>query len=246
MVGDNGAGKSTLMKIVGGLLQPDGGEIAWRGKPVTVSSVREADAIGIASVFQGQEFCDNLNVSANLFLGKEEHGPGGIRNDEAMDVRARAVLRTLSSSIRVGQPIASLSVGQKQTVAIARTLLNDPKLILLDEPTASLSVMQTAEVLSYIKRLRAEGRAVVMVCHDLPDVFAVSDRIVVLRQGRVRGVHRTDETSYEQIIAEIAGVSDADDGRAVFADSQTYGNMAKQRKLIDRTMRLPQARRFDR
>lgn len=244
IVGDNGAGKSTLVKIIGGLLQPDHGQILWQGEPRAITSVREADAMGIASVFQGQEFCDNLNVAANLFLGKEQRDRLGMRDDGMMDARARAVLNSLSSAIRVGQPIASLSVGQKQTVAIARTLLNDPRLILLDEPTASLSVMQTAEILTYIKRLRTEGRTVMMVCHDLPDVFAVSDRIIVLRQGRVRGVHLTRETSYERIIAQIAGVAGADDA-ADCTGGMGYGNMVRQRTLIDRTMSMPQAQHFE-
>nr|WP_317908874.1 ATP-binding cassette domain-containing protein [Bifidobacterium callitrichos] len=234
IVGDNGAGKSTLVKIIAGFLQPGFGHIYLNGEEVTIPSIRAADRIGIASVFQGQEFCDNLNVAANLFLGKEVN-IGGVRDDEEMNSRARSVLKTLSSAIRVGSPIASLSTGQRQTVAIARTLLNDPQLILLDEPTAALSVMQTAEVLSYIKRLRSEGRTVVMVCHDLPDVFAVSDRIVVIRQGRISGVHRTVETSYEEIIAEIAGVATEHEYEEI-TESPKYGNMVRERKLIDRTM----------
>ncbi|WP_223846947.1 ATP-binding cassette domain-containing protein [Bifidobacterium rousetti] len=234
IVGDNGAGKSTLVKIIAGFLQPGFGHIYLNGEEVTIPSIRAADRMGIASVFQGQEFCDNLNVAANLFLGKEVN-IGGVRDDEAMNSRARSVLKTLSSAIRVGSPIAALSTGQRQTVAIARTLLNDPQLILLDEPTAALSVMQTAEVLSYIKRLRSEGRTVVMVCHDLPDVFAVSDRIVVIRQGRISGVHRTVETSYEEIIAEIAGVATEHEYEEI-TESPKYGNMVRERKLIDRTM----------
>lgn len=234
IVGDNGAGKSTLVKIIAGFLQPGFGHIYLNGEEVTIPSIRAADRMGIASVFQGQEFCDNLNVAANLFLGKEVN-IGGVRDDEEMNSRARSVLKTLSSAIRVGSPIASLSTGQRQTVAIARTLLNDPQLILLDEPTAALSVMQTAEVLSYIKRLRSEGRTVVMVCHDLPDVFAVSDRIVVIRQGRISGVHRTVETSYEEIIAEIAGVATEHEYEEI-TESPKYGNMVRERKLIDRTM----------
>ena len=183
--------------------------------------------MGIASVFQGQEFCDNLDVASNLFLGKEINQIG-IRDDDSMNSRARSVLKTLSSAIRVGSPIASLSVGQ-------RTLLNDPQLILLDEPTAALSVMQSAEVLAYIKRLRSEGRSVVMVCHDLPDVFAVSDRIVVIRQGHVTGVHRTVETSYEEIIAEIAGVTTEHEYEEI-AENPKFDSMVRQRKLIDRTI----------
>ncbi len=166
-------------------------------------------------------------MASNLFLGKEINQIG-IRDDDSMNSRARSVLKTLSSAIRVGSPIASLSVGQRQTVAIARTLLNDPQLILLDEPTAALSVMQSAEVLAYIKRLRSEGRSVVMVCHDLPDVFAVSDRIVVIRQGHVTGVHRTVETSYEEIIAEIAGVTTEHEYEEI-AQNPKFDSMVRRR-----------------
>lgn len=148
IVGDNGAGKSTLMKVISGFLQPGFGHIYLNGEQVTIPSIRAADRMGIASVFQGQELCDNLDVASNLFLGKEMQS-GWVRDDDMMNTRARSVLGALNSAIRVGSPIASLSVGQRQTVAIARTLLNDPQLILLDEPTASLSVMQAAEVLSY-------------------------------------------------------------------------------------------------
>lgn len=234
IVGDNGAGKSTLMKVISGFLQPGFGHIYLNGEQVTIPSIREADRMGIASVFQGQELCDNLDVASNLFLGKEMQS-GWVRDDDMMNTRARSVLGTLSSAIRVGSPITSLSVGQRQTVAIARTLLNDPQLILLDEPTASLSVMQAAEVLSYIKRIRSDGRSVVMVCHDLPNVFAVSDRIVVIRQGRIRGVYRTAETSYEEIIAQIAGV-DAGRESEWITENPKYANMVHQRKLIDRTI----------
>ena len=223
IVGDNGAGKSTLIKVIAGFLQPGFGHIYLNGEQVTIPSIREADRMGIASVFQGQEFCDNLDVASNLFLGKEINQIG-IRDDDSMNSRARSVLKTLSSAIRVGSPIASLSVGQRQTVAIARTLLNDPQLILLDEPTAA-----------YIKRLRSEGRSVVMVCHDLPDVFAVSDRIVVIRQGHVTGVHRTVETSYEEIIAEIAGVTTEHEYEEI-AENPKFDSMVRQRKLIDRTI----------
>lgn len=245
LVGDNGAGKSTLVKIIGGFQQPDSGRIIYDGQEITIPSIREADAMGISSVFQGQEFCDNLNVAANIFLGKEIHGNHGIRDDESMNTKAKQVLKSFATSIRIGQPIGTLSVGQRQTVALARTMLNDPQLILLDEPTASLSVMQTAEVLTYIKRLRSEGRSVVMVNHDLPDVFAVSDRIIVLRHGRVSGIHRTVDTSYEQIIAEIAGVSTNEDEIETISQSQQYGSMLKRRRLIDRTMNMPQAQSLE-
>lgn len=206
VVGDNGAGKSTLIKIMSGLLHPDSGTMKWQGEAVTLPSIRAAAQLGVAAVFQGQSFCDNLDVSANLFLGKELRDNHLRRDDETMQERTRQVLQSLSSTIRVGQPMASLSMGQKQTVSIARTLLDNPQLILLDEPTSALSVMQTAEVLNYIKRMRAEGQSIVMVCHDLPDVFAVADRIAVMRQGRLVGVLETAKTSYETVVALISGI----------------------------------------
>lgn len=206
VVGDNGAGKSTLIKIMSGLLHPDSGTMKWQGEAVTLPSIRAAAQLGVAAVFQGQSFCDNLDVSANLFLGKELRDNHLRRDDETMQERTRQVLQSLSSAIRVGQPMASLSMGQKQTVSIARTLLDNPQLILLDEPTSALSVMQTAEVLNYIKRMRTEGQSIVMVCHDLPDVFAVADRIAVMRQGRLVGVLETAKTSYETVVALISGI----------------------------------------
>jgi ABC-type sugar transport system ATPase subunit len=236
IVGDNGAGKSTLVKLIGGLQPPDEGQIEYQGRPVSIHSVREANEIGIVSVFQGQEFCDNLDVSSNLFLGRELHDSIGKRDDESMNSKARQIFQEFSSLIPIGQPISALSVGQRQTVALARTLLNDPKLVLLDEPTASLSVMQTAEVLNYIKRLRTQGRSVILVGHDLPDVFAVCDRIVVLRHGQVRGVHETMETSYEQIIAEIAGVDGNETNLDSITSTRKYDNLVSRRALIDGTM----------
>lgn len=206
IVGDNGAGKSTLVKIMSGLIHPTSGTLFWKGKEVSIPTIRAAAQLGIAAVFQSQDFCDNLDVSANLFLGKELTNKHLRRNDEAMQKKSREILHSLSAAIRVGQPMSSLSLGQKQTVSIARTLLNNPDLILLDEPTSSLSVMQTAEILSYIKRMKSEGRSVVMICHDLPDVFAVADRIAVMRQGRLVSALNTAHTSYETIIALLSGM----------------------------------------
>lgn len=235
LVGDNGAGKSTLVKIIAGLYQPSTGSLRVRGQETRISDIRNANALGIASVFQDNEFCENLSVAANLFLGKELRTNYGIRDENSMHVRARAVLNTLLSSIQVSRPISSLSMGQRRTVAIAKTLLNNPDLILLDEPTDSLSIIQTAEVLEYIKRLRAEGRSVVMVCHDLPDVFAIADRIAVLRQGRIIAVHNASETSYEQILAEIAGIPNVDDHENTDVERPLpHGDCNPRRGLIKR------------
>lgn len=213
IVGDNGAGKSTLANIMTGVTSPDSGIMLRDGREVTFASVKQASDQGIAAVFQNQEFCENLDVSANLFLGNEQRRRCRLRDDESMVRGARKALASLTANIRPSQSIASLSGGQRQTVAIARTLLHDPSIIVMDEPTASLSVIQTAEVLDYIKRLRAQGCSIVMICHNLPDVFAVSDRIVVMRRGHIASIHDTRETTYEQIIAEISGVkSDGDAG----------------------------------
>ncbi|WP_181414467.1 ATP-binding cassette domain-containing protein [Bifidobacterium asteroides] len=228
VVGDNGAGKSTLVRILSGLIRPDQGTLIWKGNPASISSIRVANQLGIAAVFQGQDFCDNLDVSSNLFLGKELRDHHHRRDDEAMRRRTRQVLQSLASPILVGQPMAALSLGQKQTVSIARTLLDNPELILLDEPTASLSVMQSAEVLNYIKRMRSEGRSILMVCHDLPDVFAVSDRIAVMRQGRLVGVLPTAKTSYETVIALISGIDPED----VIQDQEQLDAMARAKARV--------------
>ena len=182
IVGDNGAGKSTLIKVIAGFLQPGFGHIYLNGEQVTIPSIREADRMGIASVFQGQEFCDNLDVASNLFLGKEINQIG-IRDDDSMNSRARSVLKTLSSAIRVGSPIASLSVGQRQTVAIARTLLNDPQLILLDEPTAGVDPLGSRDIRNIIENLKARGLTVFLCSHLLEQVQEVCDRVGVIFKG---------------------------------------------------------------
>jgi simple sugar transport system ATP-binding protein len=233
LVGDNGAGKSTLLKVMAGLYHPDEpGGIAHNGQPCTINNIQDSHALGIASVFQDQEFCDNLDVTANLFLGHELKDDFKRIDIQRMEDRARAVLAEVSSPIGLRKPISTLTKGQSQMLSIARTLLDDPEMILLDEPTASLSVMQTAEVLSYIKRLRGDGKSIVFICNTLPDVFAISDRIVVLRHGRINGMHITSETSYEQIIAEIAGVDNAE----FISETNGFANerFRDQRKLIDR------------
>lgn len=206
IVGDNGAGKSTLVHIIAGLEQPDSGRIAVRGKELRIDGIAKAAELGIASAFQQPEFCENLDVCANIFLGKELSNGLSMRDDEQMHAKAHEILSALSVPVRASQSIASLSGGQRQTVAIARTLLNEPDVVVLDEPTASLSVTQSAEVLDYIVSLRSMGRSVIMVCHDLPSVFAIADRIVVMRHGSICAVHATDETTYEQVLAEMAGV----------------------------------------
>ena len=163
--------------------------------------------MGIATVFQDLALCDNLNVIENLFLGRELR-PGRL-DDIAMETRSWELLRQLSAKIpSVRIPIASLSGGQRQTVAIARSLLGDPKVIILDEPTAALGVAQTAEVLNLVERLRERGLGVIMISHNMADVRAVADRVVVLRLGRNNGDFRVSDVSQEEIIAAITGASD--------------------------------------
>ncbi|MGX8009246.1 ATP-binding cassette domain-containing protein [Mesorhizobium sp. ORM8.1] len=205
LVGDNGAGKSTLVKILAGVHQPSSGTISFRGKQVTMPDPSAALTLGIATVFQDLALCENLDVVANIFLGNEL---SPLRLDEvAMEMRAWTLLNELSARIpSVREAVASLSGGQRQTVAIARSLLLEPKLILLDEPTAALGVAQTAEVLNLIDRVRARGLGVVMISHNMADVRAVADRIVVLRLGRNNGVFEPD-ASNQDLVSAITGAS---------------------------------------
>jgi D-xylose transport system ATP-binding protein len=205
LVGDNGAGKSTLIKILAGVHQQSSGTISFRGEAVTLDDPSKALGLGIATVFQDLALCENLDVVANIFLGKEL---SPLRLDEvSMEIRAWKLLNELSARIpSVREPIASLSGGQRQTVAIARSLLLDPKLIMLDEPTAALGVAQTAEVLDLIERVRDRGLGVIMISHNMEDVRAVADRIVVLRLGKNNGVFYPD-SSNQELISAITGAS---------------------------------------
>jgi D-xylose transport system ATP-binding protein len=205
LVGDNGAGKSTLVKILAGVHQPSAGTIRFMGREVTLPDPAAALDLGIATVFQDLALCENLDVVANIFLGRERK-PFHL-DEVAMEVRAWTLLGELSARIpSVREPVASLSGGQRQTVAIARSLLLEPKLIMLDEPTAALGVAQTAEVLNLIERVRDRGLAVIMVSHNMEDVRAVADRIVVLRLGRNNGIF-TPEASNHELVAAITGAS---------------------------------------
>ncbi|MDX7952368.1 ATP-binding cassette domain-containing protein [Lichenihabitans sp. Uapishka_5] len=206
LVGDNGAGKSTLVKVLAGVHTPTSGTMTFDGKPVTLTGPNDALALGIATVFQDLALCENLDVVANIFLGKELN-PMAL-DEVAMETKAWTLLNELSARIpSVREPIASLSGGQRQTVAIARSLLLAPKLIMLDEPTAALGVAQTAEVLNLIERVRDRGLGVIMISHNMEDVRAVADRIVVLRLGRNNGVFYPD-TSNQELVSAITGAAD--------------------------------------
>lgn len=205
LVGDNGAGKSTLVKILAGVIQPDRGVIALDGKPVTFDGPGTARDQGIATIFQDLALCDNLSVFANLFLGREIRR-GGFLDHVEMERRAWELLGQLSAKIpSVQTTIAGLSGGQRQTVAIARSLLGNPRVILLDEPTAALGVAQTAEVLALIRRLRDRGHGVILISHNMADVMSVSDRIVVLRLGRNAAEFDAAATSHQALVAAITG-----------------------------------------
>ncbi|MDT0329585.1 ATP-binding cassette domain-containing protein [Nocardiopsis lambiniae] len=210
LLGDNGAGKSTLVKVISGAHPADaGGVIRWDGRQVGIHSPSDAQRLGIATIYQDLALCDNLDIVANLFLGNEKlHFPGTLDEVE-MESRARELLDSLSvriPSLRV--PVASLSGGQRQIIAIARSLLGQPRVVMLDEPTAALGVAQTAQVLDLIERLRDQGHAVVLISHNMADVRAVADRAVVLRLGRNAGDFPIAETSYEEIVAAITGAAD--------------------------------------
>ncbi len=221
LVGDNGAGKSTLVKAIAGINLPDSGEILFEGRPVTITGPRDVARLGIATVYQDLALCDNLDVVNNLFLGREDIGHGApLLSEETMERRAVDVLKSLSVKLpHVRTPIASLSGGQRQSVAVSRSVMWDAKVVLLDEPTAALGVAQTKQVLELIRRLRDKGLGVVVISHNLADVFEVCDRIVVLRLGRRIADFRVAEATREQVVAAITGatsqfIQDATNGRA--------------------------------
>ena len=214
LVGDNGAGKSTLIKAISGVGPMDTGTMQFEGREVSVHNPRAADQLGISVIYQDLALCDNLDVVANLFLGHEEVR-GGLPlaplNDFTMEHRARELLdslavRTLQS---VKTEVGSLSGGQRQTVAIARGMLGEPKLVILDEPTAALGVSQTAQVLELVGTLKERGLGVIIISHNLNDVFQVADRIVVLRLGRNGGEFMKADTTREAVVAAITGGEDA-------------------------------------
>jgi D-xylose transport system ATP-binding protein len=211
LVGDNGAGKSTLVKTISGIYSADTGTMSFEGRPVSISSPAEAARLGIATVYQDLALCDNLDVVANLFLGREElsSGLGKLTrqlNEVDMEHQSHELLEQLAVTIpNVRSEVGNLSGGQRQQVAVARSLLGEPKVVLLDEPTAALGVAQTAQVLALIKRLRERGLGVVVISHNLADVFEVADRIFVLFLGRAGGTFEASDTTREDVVAAITG-----------------------------------------
>ncbi|GAA3774095.1 ATP-binding cassette domain-containing protein [Microbacterium kribbense] len=208
LVGDNGAGKSTLVKILAGVHSADSGTVLWNGQPATIASPLDAQALGIATVYQDLALCDNLDVVQNLFLGREI-GSALAMDEVTMEQKSWGLLQQLAAKIpSVRIPVASLSGGQRQTVAIARSLVGDPAVVILDEPTAALGVAQTAEVLNLVERLRDRGLGVILVSHNMANVQTVSDRVAVLFLGHNNGTFATSDVSYEDIITAITGAAD--------------------------------------
>jgi simple sugar transport system ATP-binding protein len=208
LMGDNGAGKSTLVKIIAGNFPPSAGALALQGQPVTFHKPSDARAQGIEIVYQDLALCDNLSAAENVFLGREiMRGFGPLRwiDYRAMYERAGELFAELKSETRPRDLVRRMSGGQRQAVAIARTRLSDPKIVLMDEPTAAISVRQVAEVLALIRRLREHQIAVVLISHRMPDVFSVADRVVVMRRGRKVADKRIGATSPEEVTGLITG-----------------------------------------
>ena len=210
LVGDNGAGKSVLIKCVAGIYPPDAGQLLWNGVPTTVRNPAAAAALGIETVYQDLALCDNLDVTANLFLGRETSRHGAL-HEPAMEAAAAATLSglTVSTVHDLKQKVAQLSGGQRQAVAIARAVLWHSKLVIMDEPTAALGVAQTRAVLDLVRRLADRGIGVLIVSHNMNDVFTVSDRIVVLHLGRLAAARPTAELDLQTVVSLMTAGSAA-------------------------------------
>lgn len=207
LVGDNGAGKSTLIKGLAGVQPYDEGLVRFNGEEVHLSSPRQATALGIEVVYQDLALCENLDIVQNMFLGHEEMKQGTL-NEASMEYQAARALQSLSVKTvkSVRQKVSSLSGGQRQTVAIARSVLREAKLVILDEPTAALGVAQTEQVLNLVRRLADSGVAVIMISHNLVDVFKVADDIAVLYLGNMITQINTKDTNHNDVVGYITGL----------------------------------------
>jgi len=214
LVGDNGAGKSTLVKTIAGIYRAEAGEFFFDGKPVAIHGPKDAGALGIEVVYQDLALCDNLDIVQNMFLGRESVSNGVLLDELTMEERARSTLASLSvrtvKSVR--QSVSSLSGGQRQTVAIAKSVLWNSRVVLLDEPTAALGVAQTRQVLDLVRRLADQGLGVVLISHNMNDVLEVSDRITALYLGRVAADLAASETKHSQIVELITAGRSGDIG----------------------------------
>ena len=209
LVGDNGAGKSTLIKCVAGIHAPDEGEIVVDGETVHIHNPKDAAKLGIEVVYQDLALCDNLDVVQNMYLGREARDWFHRLKEPVMEAKTAETMKSLAvTTIRsTRQPVATLSGGQRQSVAVARAVMWNSRLVILDEPTAALGVAQTQQVLELVERLAHQGLAVVLISHNLHDIFAVADRITVLRLGRSVAVYERDQTTQQEVVQAItAGV----------------------------------------
>jgi D-xylose transport system ATP-binding protein len=205
LVGDNGAGKSTLIKCIAGIYTIDNGEIVWEGEPVTIHGPKDSARMGIEVVYQDLALADNLDVVENMYLGRETLSSFRRLDEAKMEKQALETLADLSvTTIRsVRQPVASLSGGQRQSVAVAKAVLWNSKLVILDEPTAALGVAQTRQVLDLVKKLGEQGLAVVLISHNMSDIFEVADNITVLRLGHNVGEFKTSDTTQREVVEAI-------------------------------------------
>jgi ABC-type sugar transport system ATPase subunit len=225
LVGDNGAGKSTLIKVMAGIYIPDSGEIWFEGHHVPVHGPRDSAALGIATVYQDLALSDNLDVVANLYLGREELStPLPLLSEERMEQRAREVLKSLDVKIpNPRSPVAALSGGQRQSVAVARSVMWKAKVVMLDEPTAALGVAQTMMVLELTKRLKDHGLAVMVISHNLNDVFAVADRIAVLHLGRMVAQDSVSAFDRQSVVDYMTVGASSREVQARDADARSAG-----------------------
>src|SRR5262245_27772388 len=231
LVGDNGAGKSTLIKCVAGIHPMDDGQIIFDGQEVSISNPKDAAKLGIEVVYQDLALCDNLDVVQNMYLGREAHDVIRRLREAEMEKRTGETLQSLSvTTIRsTRQTVATLSGGQRQSVAVARAVMWTSRLVILDEPTAALGVAQTRQVLELVKRLGEQGLAVILISHNLHDIFEVADRITVLRLGRNVGVYEREKTTQQEIVTaitagvptKVAGIPGTGEGEDTAAAAET-------------------------
>ena len=201
LCGDNGAGKSVLTKCVSGVYHPDAGQVFWEGNPVHIRGARDAARLGIETVYQDLALCDNLDIVQNMFLGRERLSRGLLDEDDMERAAAETLASLRVTTVRsIRQPVASLSGGQRQSVAVAKAVMWNSKLVIMDEPTAALGVVQTRMVLDLVKRLRDRGLAVMVISHNLNDVFEVADRIAVLYLGRMVAQDNTSAFDRQRVV----------------------------------------------
>ena len=204
LLGHNGAGKSTLIKVLSGAYKRDSGEIKVRGETASIDNPRDAKAYGIETIYQTLALADNVDAAANLFLGREIVTPYGTLDDGAMEAEARKVMGRLNPNFRrFKEPVKALSGGQRQSVAIARAILFDAKILIMDEPTAALGPQETAQVGELIKELKKDNIGIFLISHDIHDVFDLADRVVVMKNGQVVGGARTSDVTKDEVLGMI-------------------------------------------